>query len=206
MENGDYRLCAVVSPEEWSVYHDTRRRILWENRGKSGEYVENHPDEHNPDNHPFLLLFRGKPVGVVRVDIVQDMQQAIIRRMAIRARVSGDTEAGIPASGAPAEPAKLAGASPADSAGVAEPYCLDAKRPGNNETEQRKGHGRNLVTLVERFALHKGCHCTVVGSAEDAQVFYEKCGYKHIPPGSRRMEKDIGENSCDKSVKQNGEV
>ena len=158
MENGDYRLCIVVSPEEWSVYHDTRRRILWENRGKCGEYVEKHPDEHNPNNHPFLLLFRGKSVGVVRVDIVQDMQQAIIRRMAI------------------------------------------------NETEQRKGHGRNLVTLVERFALHKGCHCTVVTSAEDAQVFYEKCGYKHITPGSLSMVKNIGENSCDKSVEQNGEV
>lgn len=47
------------------------------------------------------------------------------------ARVSGAAEAGKPAAAAPAEPAMLAGASPDSSAGVAEPHCPDAKRPGN---------------------------------------------------------------------------
>jgi GNAT superfamily N-acetyltransferase len=149
MKNGDYRLCAVNSPEEWKVYHDMRRIILWENRGKFGVYDENRPDEHSPDNHPFLLLFRGTPVGVVRVDIVRDAREAIIRRMAI------------------------------------------------DETEQRKGHGRNLVKLIERFALDNGCNVVTVGSAEDATVFYAKCGYMAATPGSRRMAKEMGENRCE---------
>lgn len=149
MGNGDYRLCAVSSPEEWRVYHDTRRRVLWENRGRFGVYDENHPDEHSPDNHPFILLFRGRPVGVVRVDVVRDAGEAIIRRMAI------------------------------------------------NETEQRKGHGRNLVELIERLALDNGCTCVTVDSAEDAVVFYGKCGYRSATPGSRQMGKKIGERRCE---------
>ena len=48
-------------------------------------YDENHPDERVPGNHPKLLLYRGDPVGVIRIDIASP--RALFRRVAIRADV-----------------------------------------------------------------------------------------------------------------------
>jgi len=141
MTNQDYKLSPVATPDEWKAYHDIRRKILWENRGKFGVYQENHPDEFHPQNHPMLLCCKGTPVGVVRIDLNPEKGHAIMRRVAIV------------------------------------------------EDQQRLGHGRKLVELVEQFALENGCHLMVVGSAEDAVVFYEKCGYEAVTPGSRKMVK-----------------
>jgi GNAT superfamily N-acetyltransferase len=75
----------LVTPRnaaEWKAYHDIRREVLFEARGLFGVYNENHPAETAPNNHPKILVYRGTPVGVVRVDI--DGSVAIFRRVAIR--------------------------------------------------------------------------------------------------------------------------
>ncbi len=134
-----YNLSSVATPEEWKTYHDIRRKILWENRGKLGEYQENHPDEFHPQNHPMLLHYKGTPIGVVRIDLDPERGRAFMRKVAIV------------------------------------------------DDQQRMGHGRKLVELVEQFALKSGCHLMMVASAEDALVFYEKCGYEAVATGSRKM-------------------
>ena len=79
----DYELRAPSSPDDWEAYHTIRRHVLWELRGRFGVYDPNHPDESAPGNQPFLFLFRGEPVAVVRID--QHGKHAQIRRMAVRA-------------------------------------------------------------------------------------------------------------------------
>ena len=76
--------CVLVSPdgvEPWRAYHDIRRRILFESRGRHGVYDSNHPDDRQPNNYPKLLLHAARYVGVVRIDIKGDV--AYLRRVAI---------------------------------------------------------------------------------------------------------------------------
>ena len=77
------------------------------------------------------------------------------------------------------------------------------RRVAITEAEQRRGHGRALVQLVEEFAASKGCRRVIVGSAEDAQRFYEKCGYTTCAPGSKQMRKDI--SGCEPRVQRDEE-
>lgn len=140
-------LVPVETPTQWRVYHDMRRRILWEARGKS-DYREDHPDEHKPCNHPMLLLSGGRPIGVVRVDLDQATGQATMRRVAIL------------------------------------------------ESEQRRGHGRALVRLVEIFASQQGCRRVVVASAGDATGFYRKCGYRTFSSEPKHMLKERAQLNC----------
>jgi GNAT superfamily N-acetyltransferase len=67
---------------EWRAYHDIRRSVLFEARGQFGVYNEAHPDDRASGHHPRLLLHRGDPVGVIRVDI--EGTTAILRRVAVR--------------------------------------------------------------------------------------------------------------------------
>jgi GNAT superfamily N-acetyltransferase len=82
MYEHSYELRAPDSAEDWKAYHGIRRKVLFENRGQSGVYDENHPDERREGNYPLLLLLEGEPIGVIRVDI--NGLQAIFRRVAIR--------------------------------------------------------------------------------------------------------------------------
>ena len=50
------------------------------------------------------------------------------------------------------------------------------------EQEQRKGHGKAMVRLVEEFALSQGSQRMFVVPTRDAIVFYEKCGYAVFDP------------------------
>lgn len=77
-----YELKTPNSTAEWSAYHDIRRKVLFENRGRLGVYDANHPDEHQPGNYPLILLLNGETIGVIRVDI--EDKQAMFRRVAIR--------------------------------------------------------------------------------------------------------------------------
>ena len=79
----DHELVTPSDPTEWKAYHDIRRQVLFEARGEFGTYDENHPDERAVGNHPKLLIYRGDPVGTIRIDI--DGTTAILRRVAIRA-------------------------------------------------------------------------------------------------------------------------
>jgi GNAT superfamily N-acetyltransferase len=61
-------LVYVKQQEDWRSYHEIRRVILFEDRGRYGVYDENHPDEHLPDHHPLLLKFYGSAIGTARID------------------------------------------------------------------------------------------------------------------------------------------
>jgi GNAT superfamily N-acetyltransferase len=81
----DHELISPAGDAQWRAYHDIRRQVLFEARGQFGVYREGQPDERAPGNHPKLLLYRGDPVGVVRVDVAA--ATAICRRVAIRSDV-----------------------------------------------------------------------------------------------------------------------
>ena len=74
--------------EEWRAFHAIRRKVLFENRGKSEAYDENHPDDRKLGNHPLLLLYRDEIIGVLRIDISARVDAsgrvAMLRRVAIR--------------------------------------------------------------------------------------------------------------------------
>jgi ribosomal protein S18 acetylase RimI-like enzyme len=75
-----YELRIVTAAEEWEAYHELRRKVLWEARGR-GDYDRSHPDEKRPGHFPHLLIHRGDAVGVVRIDV--EGTEAILRRVAI---------------------------------------------------------------------------------------------------------------------------
>src|SRR5688572_5914 len=81
----DHTLITPTEEIERRAYHDIRRRVLFEARGLFGVYQEGRPDETAIGHYPKLLLYRGDPVGVVRIDV--DGTTAICRRVAIRADV-----------------------------------------------------------------------------------------------------------------------
>ncbi|HEX5887740.1 MAG TPA: GNAT family N-acetyltransferase [Pyrinomonadaceae bacterium] len=78
----DHELRPPVSDEEWRAFHAIRRKVLFENRGKHESYVEDHPDDSKPGNHPLILLYKGDIIGVLRLDVSETV--ALLRRVAIR--------------------------------------------------------------------------------------------------------------------------
>ena len=78
----EYELVSPGDSDAWRVYHAIRREVLFEARGLFGVYDEHRPDETAPGHHAKLLLVRGTPVGVIRIDISEN--DAIFRRVAIR--------------------------------------------------------------------------------------------------------------------------
>ena len=77
-----HQLRPPASDDEWRAFHDIRRKVLFENRGKSETYNANHPDDSKPGNHPLVLLYNDDVIGVIRVDISNTV--AWFRRVAIR--------------------------------------------------------------------------------------------------------------------------
>ena len=71
-----------MTNDEWLAFHAIRRKVLFENRGKNEIYIENHPDDSNPANHPLILICKGVVIGVVRIDVNERV--AWLRRVAIR--------------------------------------------------------------------------------------------------------------------------
>ena len=68
---------------DWAAYHAIRRHVLFELRGEAAAYDANHPDEHRPDHHAFVLWDADAAVGVIRIDLRDAI--AVFRRVAIRA-------------------------------------------------------------------------------------------------------------------------
>jgi GNAT superfamily N-acetyltransferase len=122
-----HELVTPTTKTDWDNYHQIRREVLFEARGRFGVYNPDHPDDRAPGNHPKLLIYRGEPVGVVRIDI--DGRVAALRRVAIRSGL------------------------------------------------RRRGHGRVLLTLAERFAVSAGCTRLVSSVASDAIPFYQGFGF-----------------------------
>ena len=75
-------LRAPNTPADWAAYHAIRRRVLFELRGRGSTYDAEHPDEHRPHHHPFLLWVGAEAVGVIRIDLNRDV--AVFRRVAVR--------------------------------------------------------------------------------------------------------------------------
>ena len=67
---------------EWRAYHDIRRRVLFERRGRGSTYDPKHPDESRPGHYPLILWRGSEAIAVIRVDI--DGGVAIFRRVAVR--------------------------------------------------------------------------------------------------------------------------
>lgn len=82
MTGFQYALRTPQDDEEWRAFHAIRRRVLFENRGKNETYIENHPDDSKPANHPLILLYGDEVIGVLRLDIAAPV--AWLRRVAIR--------------------------------------------------------------------------------------------------------------------------
>ena len=59
MEDNDHVLCVPRNREEWRAYNAIRRKVLLENRGEVGVYIENDPDQ----------FARGHQLALIRVDI-----------------------------------------------------------------------------------------------------------------------------------------
>src|SRR5262245_21529005 len=68
--------------EEWRAFHAIRREVLFENRGESEVYIENHPDDSKTGHHSLFLLYRDVVIGVLRIDVSGTV--AMLRRVAIR--------------------------------------------------------------------------------------------------------------------------
>lgn len=76
------KLRSPASPDDWAAYHAIRRHVLFELRGRFGEYDANHPDEHRANNYPRILVHEGEVIGVIRIDVASP--QATFRRVAVR--------------------------------------------------------------------------------------------------------------------------
>ena len=79
--NLEHELRTPGSDEEWRAFHDIRRRVLFENRGKF-DYIENHPDDFKSGHHPLILVYRRDVIGVIRIEVCEAV--AWFRRVAIR--------------------------------------------------------------------------------------------------------------------------
>jgi GNAT superfamily N-acetyltransferase len=78
----EYELKVVTTPADWRTMHDIRREVLFTAERHPGlVYDENHPDDHQPNHTPYLLLRHGKPIGVVRLD--DRGEEGIVRLVAI---------------------------------------------------------------------------------------------------------------------------
>jgi len=78
----EYQLRRPDNDDEWRAFHDIRRKVLFENRGKVDAYIENHPDDSKLGNHPLVLIYKGDVIGVIRIDISPTV--AWLRRVAVR--------------------------------------------------------------------------------------------------------------------------
>lgn len=80
-EAASYALIKVSLEADWQAYHSIRRRVLWEERGKSS-YKSDFPDEYTISNHPLLLKLAGRPIGTTRLDSY-GQGRGIVRLVAI---------------------------------------------------------------------------------------------------------------------------
>jgi N-acetylglutamate synthase-like GNAT family acetyltransferase len=78
-----YSLEKVASADEWRSYHEIRRSVLFEARGRIGVYRSDHPDEFKAENHPLLLKLDGLALGVTRFD-VRGGGEGVVRLVAIK--------------------------------------------------------------------------------------------------------------------------
>jgi len=82
MPECDYELRPPQTEEDWQEFHNIRRKVLFENRGKRDSYIQNHPDDFTSGNHPLILVHKSQTTGVCRLDTAGTV--IWLRRVAIR--------------------------------------------------------------------------------------------------------------------------
>ena len=83
-----YELIKISSEDEWADYHDIRRTVLFEEKGRVNVYDPNHIDEYLENNHPLLLKFNDRAIGTTRLDDLKD-GTGVVRLVAIRTGLHG---------------------------------------------------------------------------------------------------------------------
>ena len=131
-ESHRFVLRQPIAETEWNAYHELRRTILFERRGRHGVYDAGHADEHAAGNHPFLFWSDGQPAGTIRIDITGT--DAIFRLVTIR------------------------------------------------EDQQRRGLGRRMLALAERFVRSKQRPLVHAHVNRAAIGFYESCDFAREGP------------------------
>jgi N-acetylglutamate synthase-like GNAT family acetyltransferase len=84
MAGARHELKAVTTPDDRQAMHAIRRATLFTTDRPGGPvaYDENHPDDVDPANQCFLLVFDSRPIGVVRLD-PRHGNMGVIRLVAI---------------------------------------------------------------------------------------------------------------------------
>jgi GNAT superfamily N-acetyltransferase len=71
--HASYRLSRPASVEEWTAYHDIRRRVAFE----AGEATDDDPEERAEGNFPLLLKLGAAPIGTIRIDSLSNGDAAL---------------------------------------------------------------------------------------------------------------------------------
>lgn len=83
-----HELKRVVSREDWAVVHAIRKAVLFApGRHPGAVYNDAHPADAAANRVPFLLLYEGEPIGVVRLDL--DAGMGTVRLVAVVADRQG---------------------------------------------------------------------------------------------------------------------
>ena len=86
----DYRLAPPCCRADWDEYHRIRQEVLLESR----KYAMEHPDEEDePGHHPLLFWKDGRPIGTIRIDLL-DSGAAALRLVAIDPALQGQGHGG----------------------------------------------------------------------------------------------------------------
>lgn len=85
----EYSLASPQNEQDWQDYHDIRRIVLFEARGRFNIYSPDHPDEYKQGNHPLLLKREGRSIGTVRLD-ERDEGAGVVRLVAITQNEQGN--------------------------------------------------------------------------------------------------------------------
>jgi N-acetylglutamate synthase-like GNAT family acetyltransferase len=83
----NYELVRISAENDWRAYHDIRRKVLWENRGRVN-YNDKHTDEYLPDHHPLLFMLNDIPIGTTRLDDLKN-GFGVVRLVAISDEFQG---------------------------------------------------------------------------------------------------------------------
>ena len=71
---GPHELRRVWSPSDWRAYHAIRRDTIFAPLLPGHSYDEADADEFRPGHLPHVLIFAGDIVGVVRIDLIDEVQ------------------------------------------------------------------------------------------------------------------------------------
>ena len=84
----EYELRAPRSSEEWSKYHAIRKQAIFAVYRPEIEYDPEYPDEYEQNHLSNALIWRGKVIGTIRIDII-DQRRVAFRFVAVQPELQG---------------------------------------------------------------------------------------------------------------------